>query len=317
MSQEPAMEPSADAEEAKKQNVAPANAYVAPQEADVDEVDDIASSLSEDNTSLKETESPDISAMDESSEGRSELPTDHSNDLGEATQGEEAPTENSADGDIDEPDDDVSETIKLIRKARTTTVADMNACDDAGKLIRELTRAVKQTKEELAPLKTRLTSAKKEFQEAESNRLKPLVDAEKLVKSSIESFLTEESARQRHQRELQELSRQENIAEREEKIQTLESEGKVDEARILANEYPPELPPAKPIPVPQMIKAKATRRAEVNDIQALIRYVANHPEHSNLLRAATPALNAMARSTPEKSSLPGVEFLTEQKVTSK
>ncbi len=317
MSQEPALEPSADAEEVRAQIVAPTNQTVAPQETAADKVEDMASNLAEGDMSSKEIGSPEISAVDETPAQSAEVPSDRSDDLSQRAEDETTPTWNSVDSGVTKLDDAAEDTAKLIRKAKSTTVADMNDCGDAGKLIRELTRAVKQTKEELAPLKTRLSSAKKEFQEAESNRLKPLVEAEKLVKSSIELFLTAESARRRHQRELQELSRQETIAEREKKIETLEEEGKVEEARTLANEYPPELPPAQPIPVPKMISAKATRRSEVSDLHTLIRYVAEHPEHCDLLRPATLKLNAMARKIPGKSPLPGVVFLTEQKVTSK
>ncbi len=314
MSQEPALEPSADAEAAGTQNAAPANRNHAPHTAGTEEVKESVSEKAEGEHPSQEVESHETIMETDAAAPISEVPRE---DLGDMDENEGA-SEVELEGDaIHEPGDPLSDTDKLIRKAKSTTVADMNACGDAGKLIRKLTLAVKQTKEELAPLKSRLSTAKKEFQEAESNRLKPLVEAEKLVKSSIELFLTEESARRRHQRELQELARQESIAEREKKIETLEEEGKIEEARTLANEYPPELPPAQPIPVPKMISAKATRRSEVSDLHALIRFVAEHPEHSDLLRPSTPKLNAMAKKTPGESPLPGVEFLTIQKVTSK
>ncbi len=306
MSQEPALETSADVEEAETQNVA-------PQKSAVNEIENSASNPLDVDKPTEGIETAQLSIEDPIPERDSDGPITRSNDSID----ENESATNSDDANSGPQDIAPEETADLIRKAKSTTVADMNACGDAGKLIRKLTQAVKRTKEDLAPLKTRLSSAKKEFQEAESIRLKPLVEAEKLLKSSIEIFLTKESARRRHQRELQELARQESIAEREKRIETLEEEGKIEEARTLANEYPPELPPVPAIPVPKMISAKATRRSEVNDLHALIRFIAEHPEHSDLLRPSTAKLNAMARKTPGESPLPGVEFLTEQKVTSK
>ena len=58
--------------------------------------------------------------------------------------------------------------------------------------------------------------------------------------------------------------------------------------------------------------ATTTRwRAEVTDLHALVRYVAEHKEWIGLIEAVMPALNSMARSQREALAIPGVVAVKE------
>jgi len=60
------------------------------------------------------------------------------------------------------------------------------------------------------------------------------------------------------------------------------------------------------------VSTRTDWRAEVVDKLALIRYVAAHPEWTNLLEANEPALSGLARSQRSALAIPGVRAIEVQ-----
>lgn len=59
------------------------------------------------------------------------------------------------------------------------------------------------------------------------------------------------------------------------------------------------------------VSTRTTWRAEVTDLLALVKYVAEHPEWLSLLKADETALNGIARSQKNRMQIPGVKAVEE------
>jgi colicin import membrane protein len=95
-----------------------------------------------------------------------------------------------------------------------------------------------------------------------------------------------------------------------------ESAGDEEEAdRILSEAI--DAPPA-PVHVETQtakvagVSSRKTWKAEVTDPVAFVKYVAEHPEHVNLLQVNMTQLNALARAMQENLKIPGVRVFQDR-----
>jgi hypothetical protein len=147
----------------------------------------------------------------------------------------------------------------------------------------------------------------------------PLVEAERLVKASMSEFTVEqERLRQAEERRLQEAARQEEESRLLAEAAALEREavathddGLLQEAHELI-ERPIVAPPvsvARTVPKVSGVVHRENWSARVTSVAALIKFVAAHPEHQNLLTPNQAALNQLARAMKSNLRIDGVQAI--------
>lgn len=154
----------------------------------------------------------------------------------------------------------------------------------------------------------------------------PLLEAESLIKRTLSDYSVEqERLRREEQRRLEEQARQEEETRRLEAAAALEREAVATDSAELLDEAMQTL--ETPQPVAPVFVPKATPRvsgivhrdswsARVVSPIALIRFVAQHPEHLNLLTPNHTALNALARSMKQHLQIDGVQAVNTPTVAS-
>lgn len=144
----------------------------------------------------------------------------------------------------------------------------------------------------------------------------PLVEAESAIKSSMGAYTTaQELLRQAEERRLREEARIAAEDRRLEEAASLEREAQATgDAELMAEAVEMLEQPiiAAPVYVPAApkvagISTRANWTARVTNVRALIMFVAQHPEHANLLTPNQAALNGLAKSMTSNLRIPGVE----------
>jgi hypothetical protein len=142
----------------------------------------------------------------------------------------------------------------------------------------------------------------------------PLIDAEKILKHSIQAYKDEEERkRQEEERRIREILRKQDEERRLEEAAELEKSGDLDAAMEVLNDPTPAPVPIVESNVPKMdgrIFRKAWR-ARVISIQALVKAAAIDPSLLAYLEPNIPALNASARAQKNLMRIPGVESYEE------
>lgn len=145
----------------------------------------------------------------------------------------------------------------------------------------------------------------------------PLVEAEGILKTAMGTYHREqERLRVLEERRLQDEARQEEEARRLNAAAALELEGnRTENPELLweANELIEQPVIAPPVTVasttPKIagIVHRDNWSARVTDLKALVKYVAAHPEHLNLLQPNTTALNQLAKAMKTNLKVDGVQ----------
>lgn len=153
-----------------------------------------------------------------------------------------------------------------------------------------------------------------EKQEAE----RPLADAERIVKDGLVAFDREQERQQREaqQRQLAEQRRLEEERRLQEAL-ALEARGRHEQADAVLEKpivVPVPVLPAREVPKVSGVAFRETYSARCTDLLALVRHVAAHPEHTNLLQVNQAALNSLARSLRQQLQIPGVDVVATRDV---
>lgn len=146
----------------------------------------------------------------------------------------------------------------------------------------------------------------------------PLLEAERVVKDALVAYDREQERIQREaqQRQLAEQRRLEEERRLQEAL-ALEARGRHEQAEAVLEKpivVPVPVLPAREVPKVAGVAFRETYSARCTDLHALIRHVAAHPEHTNLLVPNQAAINAMARSLRQQLLIPGVEVVATRDV---
>ena len=145
----------------------------------------------------------------------------------------------------------------------------------------------------------------------------PLMDAERIIKDRLRAYDDEqERIRREEARRLEAIARQQEAERQLAAALAAEAAGDTTEADAIINEAPAPVvvQVEKATPKVAGISYRETWAAEVTDLAALVRHVAAHPEHANLLTANQTALNALARGLKAAMSIPGVRAVATRDV---
>ena len=207
-----------------------------------------------------------------------------------------------------------AELSPIVQRAALMMVRDVPEHEAALTAIRDLRSAEKRVEDAFGEPKSAAHKAHKAISELEKKILDPLVKARKVLGAKCDLY--EGEARRKAE---EERRAQEDAARRAEEERKLldaiaaESDGNADEAEAILAE--PVAVPVIPLrPAVAKVEGVSTRqawRAEVCDLLALVRYVAEHPEWIGLVEPNGPALNALARSQRDAMAVPGVRAVAE------
>lgn len=158
----------------------------------------------------------------------------------------------------------------------------------------------------------------------------PLTDAETVIKRALVTYDQEqERLRREEQRRLDDLARQQAEDEALARAAALEAEGQQfgDAGMVMEAAQIVEEAIQAPAPIAPMAKKETPKVAGIamvttwsctcTDLAALIRYVAAHPEQSNLLQFNQTSGNALARSQRERMNIPGLRAVPTQGVAAR
>jgi hypothetical protein len=145
----------------------------------------------------------------------------------------------------------------------------------------------------------------------------PLLEAETILKRAMADFNTEqERIRLEEERRLEAEARKREEDRRIEEAAALEREAIATDSPELHYEatqlieQPVVVPPvqvAKAVPKVAGIVHRENWSARVVSLVALVKFVAAHPEHQNLLMPNTAALNSLARAMKSNLKIDGVQ----------
>jgi len=208
---------------------------------------------------------------------------------------------------------DLAESVKLVQITSPETYA---MAANGLQLIKGMTKEIKDF---FAPLKEKAFAAHRALTAAENDKLAPLVEAERFAKGAMTTWqLEQEAAARVEQRRLEEEARKR--AEEEKLLDAIDAEqaGEPEAAeRILAE---PVLAPvvriAPPVPAVSGISMRETWSADVFDMKALVRAVADGKVPMRALVVDAVFLNGQARALKGDLNYPGVRAVSKRSVAS-
>jgi len=204
-------------------------------------------------------------------------------------------------------------------RAKALTVVDDRAYITAGDLLIDIKGLRKQIDDTFDPVIKKAHEAHKAAVAAKKGVEAPLVQAEDIIKAGMGTYNREKEHRLREQqaRLAAERRKQEEEARLAEAV-ALESAGdaEVTEA-VLAQ---PIIVPVVKIPNEARVAGISHRenwRAEVVDVLALVKFIAQRPEFVNLVQPNMPALNSLAKAQRSALNVPGVRAVSESVVAAR
>jgi hypothetical protein len=207
----------------------------------------------------------------------------------------------------------VAELSPLVVQAKEYDVTDAESNGIALERLKALRQGERKIQDYFEPARKAADQAKKEIIQARDGLVGPIKAARLIYDGKADEYEREQRRiAQERERELQEKARKEE--EERQLLAAIEAEesGDKQEAEAILAE-PVEAP--KVTVAPQVAKVEGVASAtiwsaEVTDLHALIKYVAERPEWTHLLGPAMPQLNGLARSQRENMAIPGVKAVS-------
>jgi len=203
-------------------------------------------------------------------------------------------------------------------RAKAITITDQETYNTAASFLGDIVGLRKEIQAHHKPIKDAAHKAHKAAVAAEKKLLDPIAQAEQIIKTAIGNWDREqERLQQEKQRQLEEAQHKADEEARLALAQEAEENGATEETvdEILTT------PVVRPAIVAKPVYAKATGvstqkrwKAEVVDIKALCRAVANGQASTELVQPNMVALNGMARAMRQTFNIPGCKAVTETSV---
>ncbi len=213
------------------------------------------------------------------------------------------------------------QALALPDQARSLRIANDAQYQAAAKWLREVPKAVlKRADEVFDPIIASAHATHKEAVAQKRAVTAPALEAEQIVKGLIAGYLREQDRvrleqQQRAEAEARRLAEEEALV----RAQTLQDAGRTVEADAVIAQplMPAPVVVSMPAPRAEGVGRRTNYRAEVVNLGLLVRHVAAHPEHSNLLMANQPALNQLAKSLKADLAIPGVRVVTDDVISAR
>ncbi len=202
-----------------------------------------------------------------------------------------------------------SKVLTWPERARALTVDSDERFHEAGGLLVGIKGLRKEIEDHHRPVMAAAFAAHKAATAAKKKLDDPLDEAERTIKRSMSAYHdAQERKRREEQARLEAEARRQEEERRLAEAQALEAEGRHDEAEAALDE--PNIAPVAPAPppVPKVggISMRETWSAEVIDLAALVRAVAEGKAPVGLVQANQSALDQLARALKATMAVPGV-----------
>lgn len=197
----------------------------------------------------------------------------------------------------------------LLAMAVGFDVVDATTCELAAEELKEIKRRASALDEERKKITKPLDEAKKAVMDLFRGPLDVLARAESALKGKILTFQQEERRKAEEARIAAEKAAREERERLEREAEELRKQGKSGEAEVKRQIAEMVVSAPAPVQEPPKVAGIATKKIvdfEVEDLHALIRHVAEHPELLSLLTVDSTKLRAYVRGLGMACKLPGV-----------
>jgi len=209
-----------------------------------------------------------------------------------------------------------ADLLPLAARAEQLVVTTLEEHGYAQEYLKEVAQAERAVKQLFEDPKQAAFTAHRSICDAEHKLLDPLKRARQVVTKAIVTY--EDIERQRaleEQRRLADEARKKAEEQALAEAEAIEKAGDPELAKQVledaATAPPPPVRVAPKVTNTVGVTTRTTWRAEVTDLQALIRHVAANPGLSALLEPNMTSLNAQARSLRNAMNIPGVRAISE------
>jgi len=187
---------------------------------------------------------------------------------------------------------------------------------DALKGIKELRAEIEET---FGPIVKKAFETHRAATAARKKVEEPLTEAEGIIKRTVSAYKQEqERIRIEEERRLRAEAEERARQERERELAEVEAAGATVEEYVAVSERPLEVVPTYAPSTVQKVQGISSReswKAEVTDLGALIGFIAQNRQYTNLLEPNNTAVNAMARSLKSAMAIPGIRVYNEAVVS--
>jgi hypothetical protein len=207
---------------------------------------------------------------------------------------------------------------QMLALARDFKVTDQASLEAAGEDLKRVKGLARELSEKRLAITRPIDAAKKAVMDFFREPEQFLADAERIIKRGVLAYQDEQDRKAREeQRRLEEIARKEQEKlqrQAEKRAERQEAKGNADRAEEIRAAVPVI---STPIVVPQPTKVagiavRETWSAEVTDIKALCRAVADGAAPANLVEPNMKVLNTLARSLKAEMRFPGVRAVSEK-----
>lgn len=202
----------------------------------------------------------------------------------------------------------------MVKTAQGFTVATHEDFNRGNDILKDIKTRVKAVKEYWKGPKDAANAAHKELVAKEAQMLKPLQEAESIIKKAMLAYTTEVERKRREAEEAARRAREAEVKRLEAIAAKAEEQGDTDTAEIMrdmAEEVPIGEIAAAAAPVAKGLSVRTTWKARVTDPKMVPAYYDGY----ELREINMPALNGLARQYEGKLDIPGVEFYQDSAIS--
>ncbi len=210
-----------------------------------------------------------------------------------------------------------SEAGQALENAKGFKITNQATYDQAAGFIKALKSLQKKVEDTFKPIVSKAHAAWKEAKDQENKHLKPLQEAEQIVKrASIDWYEAEEKKRLEKERaeeakaKAAEEKRRKELNEQADNWDAKGNAEKAEERREAAEQV--YVAPKPVTPTAQKAEGQAIKTvwtAELIDLASLVAAVAEGKASSNFISANMVELNKQAKATKDTMEVPGVRFV--------
>lgn len=202
----------------------------------------------------------------------------------------------------------------MVKTANGLTITTHEDYDKGTTILKDIKTRVKAVKEYWKGPKEAANAAHKELVAKEAQMLKPLQEAESIIKKAMLAYTTEVERKRREAEEAARKAREEEVKRLEAIAAKAEEQGDTDTAEIMrdmAEEVPIGEIAAAAAPTAKGVSVRTTWKARVTDPKAVPAYF----EGMELREINMTALNNIAKWRNGEAQIPGVEFYKESQMS--
>jgi DNA repair exonuclease SbcCD ATPase subunit len=208
---------------------------------------------------------------------------------------------------------------EITGQIQTLKIIDQASYESAAGLLKTIKDMAKRLEEERKKITSPLDVAKKAVMDLFRSPSEKLSESESKLKSLMLDYQEVQDRIRREQEAKLQREAEKKQRELEDRAQKAEESGKTEKADELREKAAMTVAPtlAPNVQKVEGLSVRETWSAEVTDMTALVKAVAEGKAPMNFLTVNTTVLNAQARATKDSLSFPGVKFIATKGLASR